>query len=154
MGTIRTELMRNNEVDNFVEADPLTGAGSILSFIDKGIELDEKKNAAYGIALFEVRRDKQRLDKAELEKRNSELVKIYDALNEESLKADIFRSAPDELLLVYEAKQDPKIRKLIRKLRSDSVLVTSTLRNKKESFTVTVNRVYEQLENKQKREQK
>ena len=154
LGTIRTELMRNNEVDNFVEADPLTGAGSILSFIDKGIELDEKKNAAYGIALFEVRRDKQRLDKAELEKRNSELVKIYDALNEETIKGDIYRSAPDELLLVYEAKQDPKIRKLIRKFRSDSVLVTSTLRNKKESFTVTVNRVYEQLENKQKREQK
>lgn len=151
LGTIRTELKKNNEVDNFQSADPLTGVGNRLIFIDRGFEIDEKKKSSYGMALFEVVREKNILNEKELTKRNEMIMKIVKKIKDAIPRADIYRIAPDEIALIYSAKQEIKVRNIARSLKANGVNSSSLLRMKDERFRDLFARVYRQLEENKKR---
>ena len=145
LGEIRNELKHNDEVFNFLDTDQLTGTGNRLAFIDRGIELDEKKNPVYGMALFEVIREKQILDDEELANRDEMILKIVKKIKDNINRADVYRIAPDEVALIYLPKQEVKLKSIVRSLKGNKVNSSNLIKLKNEQFRTLFARVYIQL---------
>ncbi len=145
LGEIRNKLKHNDEVFNFLDTDQLTGTGNRLSFIDRGIELDEKKNSAYGMALFEVIREKQILDDEELANRDEMILKIVKKIKDSINRADVYRIAPDEVALIYSPKQEVKLKSIVRSLKTNRINTSNLMKMKNEQFRILFARVYKQL---------